>query len=70
MKKNYHHIIAELKGTWDITFERINKAKVAVTYGLQRKEFDDEKDAAMDFTNCILHLAQCEGKLDDVRELF
>ena len=66
----YHHIIAEIAGTYPIKYERIGKQKFRVTYGLQVKEFVCLEESANEFKNCLLHLAQCEGMLDDVKDLF
>lgn len=66
----YHHTIAEINGTFKLKFERKGKNKFVITYGQQIKEFDSSDKAAKEFSNCLLHMAQCEGKLDDEKELF
>jgi hypothetical protein len=67
---NYSHTIAEIKGIFKLKFERISKNKFKVSYGEQIKEFDSSDKAATEFSKCLLHMAECEGKLDGEKELF
>jgi hypothetical protein len=67
---NYHHVIAEIPGSFNLKFERIDKNLFRISYGCMTKDINDVDLASLYFSKCLLHLAELEGKLEDVKELF